>query len=220
MKSIFYEVIYKYFKAPWESGPREELVKLIKSKRITPCRAIDLGCGTGSNAIFLAEHGFDVTGVDFSSTAIEKARTKAKTVGVTVNFIVDNFTILQHVTGPFDFLLDCGAFDDLNPKDRKKYIQNILPLTQKNSQFLLWCFEWKLRWWERFFLWLFPFVSIAFEPGEVETYFGKHFEIERIDSITDLKGFPHGYSWYLMTRSRREKKKECDLLVTKNGKII
>jgi cyclopropane fatty-acyl-phospholipid synthase-like methyltransferase len=175
-------------------------VTLINSKRITPCRAIDLGCGTGNNAIFLAEHGFDVTGVDFSSTAIEKARTKAKSVGVTVNFIVDDFTILQHVIGPFDFLLDYGAFDDLSPKDREKYFQNVLPLTHQGSQFLLWCFEWELRWWERFFVTIFPFASIALQPGEVESYFGTHFAVKRIAGATDLRGFPHGYACYLMTR--------------------
>jgi SAM-dependent methyltransferase len=200
MKSFFYEVIYRYFKAPWESGPREELVALINSKRITPCRAIDLGCGTGSNAIFLAEHGFDVTGVDFSSTAIEKARNKAKTVGVSVNFEVDDFTKLRHVTGPFDFLLDYGAFDDLSPKDREKYLQNVLPLTHQGSQFLLWCFEWKLRWWELVLLRLLPFGRIALEPGETQLYFGEHFEIERISGTANRKGWPRGYACYLMIR--------------------
>jgi cyclopropane fatty-acyl-phospholipid synthase-like methyltransferase len=159
-----------------------------------------LGCGTGSNAIFLAQHGFDVTGVDFSSTAIVKARARAKTVGAAINFVVDDLTQLQHVIGSFDFLIDYGVFDDLFLKDRMKYIKNVLPLTHDGSQFLLWCFEWTLRWWERVFLWFFPFVSIALEPGEVETYFGRYFEIECIARDTDFKGFPHGYSCYLMTR--------------------
>jgi cyclopropane fatty-acyl-phospholipid synthase-like methyltransferase len=200
MKSLFYEIIYRYFRAPWESGPREELVKLVESKHIAPCRTIDLGCGTGANAIFLAQYGFDVTGVDFSTSAVEKARTKAKTVGVVVNFVVDNLTMLQHVTRTFDFLVDYGTFDDLSPKDREKYIQNVLPLANQGSLFLLWCFEWKLRWWELFLLRLLPFGRLALEPGEVQTYFGERFEIERISGTANLQGWPRGYACYLMTR--------------------
>jgi ubiquinone/menaquinone biosynthesis C-methylase UbiE len=196
----FYEVIYRFFKAPWESGPRVELVELIRNKRVVPGRAIDLGCGTGSNAIFLAQHGFDVTGVDFSRTALEKARSRATTIGVIINFVVDDLTRLQHVTGSFDFLVVYGTFDDLFLNDRRKYLQNILPLTHPGSQFMLWCFEWKLRWWERVFLWLFPFASIALQPGEVKKYFGQYFEIERLGGATGLIGFPHGYACYLMTR--------------------
>ncbi len=51
---LFYELGYRFFRMPWDMGPRKELVKLVESRRIVPCRAIDLGCGTGSNAIFLA----------------------------------------------------------------------------------------------------------------------------------------------------------------------
>ena len=68
---LFYEIIYRYFRAPWDIGAREELVALVDSGRIQPCRAIDLGCGTGANAIYLAENGFEVTGVDYAEAAIE-----------------------------------------------------------------------------------------------------------------------------------------------------
>ncbi|MBL7201233.1 MAG: methyltransferase domain-containing protein [Anaerolineae bacterium] len=61
---LFYELGYRFCRMPWETGPREELVGLVDSGRIAPCRAIDLGCGTGSNSIFLAQRGFEVTGVD------------------------------------------------------------------------------------------------------------------------------------------------------------
>ncbi len=52
-------------------------MQLVESRRVAPCRALDLGCGTGSNAVFLAQHEFDVTGVDYATSAIEKARQKA-----------------------------------------------------------------------------------------------------------------------------------------------
>jgi len=73
---LYYQLGYKYFSMPWDRGPRDELLQLIESGRITPCRAIDLGCGTGSNAVLLAQYGFDVTGVDFAASAIDKAKQK------------------------------------------------------------------------------------------------------------------------------------------------
>lgn len=111
-----YEFAYRYFRMPWETDPRVELVELVESGRIPPCRAIDLGCETGSNAIFLAQHGFEVTGVDFVSSAIVKARRKLEAAGVRVDFIVDDLTNLQKVNGTFDFLVDYGTLDDMISK--------------------------------------------------------------------------------------------------------
>jgi SAM-dependent methyltransferase len=191
---LFYELGYRFFRMPWEAGPREELVELVESGRIAPCRAIDLGCGTGSNAIFMAEQGFDVTGVDFAPAAIEKARQRADTARVNVRFIVDDLTDLREVKGSFDLLVDYGALDDLRPGDRDLYVRNVLPLTHPGSRYLLWCFEWSTRWWERLLL------EMALEPGEAERRFGAHFEIERIAGKTRSTGWPPAFAVYLMTR--------------------
>ncbi len=199
---LFYQLGYRYFRMPWEIGPREELVQLVENRRIAPCRALDLGCGTGSNAVFLAQHGFDVTGVDYAASAIEKARRKADTAKVKVEFLVDDLTNLQKVNGTFDFLLDYGTLDDLSPQDRNLYVSNVLPLTHHDSKFLLWCFEWRLRWWERVLTRLLPFGALALEPGEAERRFGEYFEIERIAGEAKLRGWPRGFAAYLMTRKK------------------
>jgi SAM-dependent methyltransferase len=193
---LFYEIIYRYFRAPWDIGAREELVALVDSGRIKPCRAIDLGCGTGANAIFLAQQGFDVTGVDFAEAAIEKARVRAKEAGVQAEFIVDDLTNLRHVSGTFDFLLDYGVLDDLRLPQREPYVENMLALTHSRSQYMLWGFEYPLRWWERFL----PFYDIPFSAGEIEQRFGPYFEIEKIAGILDWSRFPPGYAVYLMNR--------------------
>ena len=190
---LFYELGYRFLHMPWETGPREELVELVESRRIAPCRAIDLGCGTGSNAIFLAQHGFSVTGVDFATVAIKKARRRASAAGVNVEFLVDDLTDLT-VQGPFDLLVDYGALDDLRPGDRDLYVRSLLPLTRPGSRYLLWCFEWVTRWWERVLL------EMALEPGETERRFGAYFEIERIAGETRSSGWPPAFSAYLMTR--------------------
>ena len=168
MNHLLYELGYRYFRMPWEMGPREELVELVESGRVAPSRAVDLGCGTGSNSIFVAQHGFEVTGVDFVSRAIEKANDRAKELGIGVRFVIDDLTGLQEVRGPYDFLVDYGALDDLSRKDRDLYAQNVLPLSHPGSQFLLWCHEWPPRWWEK------SLPSLAFEPGEAERRFGAH----------------------------------------------
>ncbi len=142
---LFYEVIYRYFRAPWDIGAREELVALVDSGRIKPCRTIDLGCGTGANAIYLAQKGFEVTGVDFAEAAIDKAKTRALEADVQVEFIVDDLTNLRHVSGRFDFLLDYGVLDDLRLPQREPYVQNMLALTHSRSQYLLWGFEYPMR---------------------------------------------------------------------------
>ena len=197
---LFYEVTYRYFKAPWDIGAREELVSLVESGRIKPCRAIDLGCGAGDNAVYLAQKGFDVTGVDFATAAIEKARGRAKDSGVQVNFIVDDLTNLRHVSGTFDFLLDYGVLDDLRLRQREPYLRNMLPLTRSGSQYLLWGFEYPMRWWEK----LVPFFDVPFSPGEIEHRFGPYFEIEKIVGQLDYSKFPPGYAAYFMTRKAEQ----------------
>jgi len=191
---LFYELGYRFFRMPWDTGPRKELVELVESGRIAPSRAIDLGCGTGSNAIFLAQHGFDVTAVDYAASAIEKARKNAEAAGASVTFIEDDLTNLRHVGGPFDFLVDYSVLDDLRPKGRDLYVENVLPLTHPGSRYLLYTFEWPPRWWEK------NLLSSALEPGEVEQRFGEYFEIERIGGEADLPGWMRGFAVYLMTR--------------------
>jgi SAM-dependent methyltransferase len=196
----FYELIYRYFRAPWDIGPRKELVELVESQRIRPCRAIDLGSGTASNCIFLAERGFDVTGVDYSPAAIEKGKAKSEQAGVGVKFYVDDLTDLKHVSGTYDLLIDYGTLDDLIPRDRDLYMENILPLTHEGSMFLLYCFEWSFRRWEKVLFRISFFGAMALEPGEVQRRFGDYFAIEKIAGELDYQRWPPGYSVYLMSR--------------------
>lgn len=191
----FYELGYKHFKMPWEGGPRSELVELVESRRLKPGRAVDLGCGSGANAVFLAEHGFDVTGVDFAASALEKAARLADASRVKVEWVQDDLTNLRHVDGPFDLLVDYGALDDLGARGRDRYVRQVTPLAHAGAQYLLWCFEWAVRWWER------PLPAIAMEPGEVQRRFGSDFSIERIAGGLNWKEYPPGFAAYLMTKT-------------------
>ena len=160
---LFYKFLYRYSKAPWDIGARSELIELVNNNIIAPVRAIYLGCGTGSNAIFLAQHRFDVTGVDFARSAIAKAREKAKSAGVDVNFVVDDLTDLSKNEGSFDILVDYGVFYDLSPEDHLKYVKTVLSVSHSGTKFLLLSFEWKILWWERFLVHLLPFAKVGHE---------------------------------------------------------
>ena len=72
--SHWFELWYRFGTPPWVGQARSELVELVESGELLPGRAIDLGCGEGDNAILLAQHGFQVTVVDFSPAAIAKAK--------------------------------------------------------------------------------------------------------------------------------------------------
>ena len=199
MKS-FYNATYRYFRAPWDIGPREELVRLVEDGRLKPGRAIDLGSGTASNCIFLAQHGFAVTGVDYAASAIALGEQRARQAGVHVRFVQDDLTRLRHVHGPFDLLVDYGTLDDLLPRDRDLYVHNILPLTRPGSQFLLYCFEWSLARWERELIRLGIFGAMALEPGEVHARFDPYFDIELVRQGRNERGWPRAYATYLMRR--------------------
>jgi cyclopropane fatty-acyl-phospholipid synthase-like methyltransferase len=171
----FYEMLYRRSSAPWDVGPREPLVGLVERGQIQPGRAIDLGCGGGSNAIFLAQNGFDVTGVDYARAAIERSRAAAQAAGVDVEFVLDDLTNLSRVRGPYDLLVDFGTLDDLTPRDRERYVASILPLTRTDSLYLLYAFEWPFRWWERIIFKLAFFAKMGMEPGDVRRLFGDDF---------------------------------------------
>ncbi|MEV4895255.1 class I SAM-dependent methyltransferase, partial [Nonomuraea sp. NPDC055795] len=183
-----YNLGYRLARMPWEIGPRAELVELVRSGRLAPGRAVDLGCGTGANAIFLARHGFEVTGLDFASAALAKARRNAARAGTGVRFVEDDLTRLRQDHGDFDVLVDYGTLDDLSPPRRDRYVDNVVPLARPGARFLLWCFEWQPRRWER----LRPM-----EPGEVRERFGAHFAIERLTrtTATGSDGTPRCPRW-------------------------
>lgn len=94
---------------PWDTGtPDPLLTAFVESGRIAPGRALEVGCGTGTNAIWLAAHGFDVLGVDVAPLAIEKAR--AKLDGAPrCRFECRDF-LASPPEGAFDFVFDRGCF--------------------------------------------------------------------------------------------------------------
>ena len=127
---------------PWNSGsPPDELTGLVKNGTIRPCRAVDLGCGAGNYAIYLAGLGFEVTGIDSSSTAIRIARELAEKAGARCRFVVaDLLGDLHEVTDAFDFAYDWEFLHHIFPEDRVTYIRHVHRLTRTGALYFSVCF--------------------------------------------------------------------------------
>lgn len=138
LRRLFFNWMY-YHRPPWDSGVSPpELLEFIASH--PPGRALDLGCGTGTNAITLARHGWQVTGVDFAWRAIARARQKARQAGVQVDFRVADVLRLPGITEKFDLVLDIGCFHSLDASGRKTYVKNLGELLLPGGFFLMYAF--------------------------------------------------------------------------------
>lgn len=178
-----YDLLYRG-RPPWEiDEPRAGLVQQVESGLIEPCRAIDLGCGTGDNAIFLAQQGFNVVGVDLSPRAVAQAEEKAHAAGVETSFVVGDVTRLEAVDGPFDLVIDFGCLGCvIGTPARRRYARTVRRLTRPGSRFVLLNLA---RDPDR----NFNLVPNALQSGEVDELFGDDFETEIYDPEHEVGPF-------------------------------
>ena len=128
---------------PWNIElPPKALTELIESGQVHPCKTIDLGCGAGNYAIYLASLGFDVTGVDISPSAIALAEANAKQKGVSCRFLVaDILGCLPEITETFEFAYDWSLLHHVFPIDRKRYAETVHRLLVQGGKYLSVCFS-------------------------------------------------------------------------------
>ena len=128
---------YRSGALPWDTQrPSAELLRVLAEGFVASGRAFELGCGTGTNAIYLAERGFRVTAVDVSPLAIDRARQRAPSAGVRVDFFVADVSALP-VAEPYDFLFDRGCYHCVRRTDSAGYLAAVDRLTRPGSRFLL-----------------------------------------------------------------------------------
>lgn len=116
---------YWYYGQPrWDTGiSPPELLEFIREH--PPGRAIDIGCGTGTNVITLARAGWSVTGIDFAPRAIRLAGRKIEATGVHAELLVQDATRLRQISGPFDLALDIGCFHGLPQDGQLNYLTQL-----------------------------------------------------------------------------------------------
>jgi SAM-dependent methyltransferase len=134
MAGIDWDLHYKSGNPPWETGrPSEELQRVIAEQEIQPCRVIEFGSGTGINAVWLAQQGFDVTGVDFSQLAIDKANRRAAEANTPVRFVLADALALPEDFGVFPFLFDRGCYHAVRRDDVGAYLKTLRQVTASGS---------------------------------------------------------------------------------------
>lgn len=102
-----------------------------------PGRALDLGCGTGTNAITMTKHGWQVVAADISILAIRRARQKAQKASTVIDFRQGDVTAMRNLGGSFDLALDIGCFHSLSGEARKRYAANLKRWLKPEGTFLL-----------------------------------------------------------------------------------
>jgi SAM-dependent methyltransferase len=123
---------------PWDSGvPSKELSRVLDEERIMPCRAVELGCGTGTNSVYLASRGFDVAGVDCSPVALEQARKKATAAGSNARFLEAELCRFNLQVEPFDFVFDRGCYHSVRRMDIAGFLRTLRQLSKPGTRYLM-----------------------------------------------------------------------------------
>ena len=140
-RHLLFRMFYRLGFVPWDGHPlAKSLRDLIEGDAPLPAgTALDIGCGTGDNSIYLASHGWRVTGVDFVAEAVEKARAKAAASAAAVHFVHGDATKLraEGVGAGFDLIVDNGCLHGMRADDRDAYVREVTAVAAPGARLLL-----------------------------------------------------------------------------------
>lgn len=122
-------------------SPDENLVDWFEQGHLKPGRAIDLGCGTGRNAVYLAKTGYRSDAIDISETAVRKARTRERETEADVDFMVGSVFDLALPGDHYDLAYDAGLLHRLQPHQRPFYLEKVHATLKPNGMFGMSCFD-------------------------------------------------------------------------------
>lgn len=147
--SFRYRVLYRVGFTPWDQNQvPAELSELVEGpSTLVPGRALDVGCGTGTQAVYLAEHGWQVTGVDAVERALAQARRRVEEKGVEVRWVAGDVARLSTLglDNGFSLVHDRGCFHDLSPAAREGYARGVGELAAPGATLLLLAFAHRER---------------------------------------------------------------------------
>jgi len=135
--TLDWDAMYREGTASWETGcPSGELIRVLDEGIVPPGTTLELGCGTGADAVHLAGRGFEVTAVDVSPLALERARIRAQMEGVAVCYVLGDVFEFVQTAEPFDFLYDAGLYHFIRPFDLARYLDLLWRTTRPGSFYL------------------------------------------------------------------------------------
>lgn len=192
-----FALAYRQGRTPWDTGiTPPELVRLVEGDdpwHVPRGRALDLGCGTGTNALYLARHGWEVTAIDFAAPAIAHARGRAREGALpgSARFLQGDVTQLErlHLQGAYDLVFDLGCFHTIAPAARPLYARGIAPLARPGALLLLYAFgagQTGSR-------------ALGVTADEVRGFFAPHWTVEHTETGSNPDG--RSSAWYWLRRA-------------------
>ncbi|MGH7776655.1 MAG: class I SAM-dependent methyltransferase [Candidatus Dormibacterales bacterium] len=187
LQRAFFWLAYRLRRTPWDTGvsPPELVVVVEGPGRLPPGRALDLGCGTGTNSVYMARHGWRVVGVDYDGRAVARARAKAAAAGVEARFLRADVTRLApgSLDPGFGLVLDLGCFHSLTGRGRREHARLSGALAAPGATMLIFGFRQPRR-------------MAGVTDEEVARLFGPWFEVVRV-LAGEGEGDP---AWYTLRR--------------------
>jgi SAM-dependent methyltransferase len=198
LQRAFYGISYRFGPPPWDTGVTPpELVEVVEGpSALPPGRALDLGCGTGTNALYLARHGWKATGVDFVPSAVARARQRAHEDGLDAGFVAEDVTRLADfgIAGPFGLVLDIGCFHGIPEALRSAYGDQVARVTEPGATLLMFAFGQPARRWP-------PLGFLGATEIDLVTHLGTAFELVEVRRGEESHpGQQRRPSWYRMIR--------------------
>jgi len=142
---LVYGATYRLGFTPWDRGtPASGLVDLVEGPNALPRgRALDLGCGSGTNTIYLCKYGWETAGIDMVPRALEAARQNAARSGVSPRLVLGDVTRLRDLDlgGDFNLFVDVGCFHTLPVKLRDKYVESVSSVAAPGATLFLYAFS-------------------------------------------------------------------------------
>lgn len=193
-----FTLAYRSRRTPWDTNiTPPELVRVVDGggpEHLAPGRALDLGCGTGTNSLYLARHAWQVTGIDFIPAAIAQARAKQAGVGTlpgSVELLQGDVTRLDtlHLRPGYDLIFDLGCFHGIPVASRARYVAGIGRLAAPGATLLLYAFG------------AAPHAPgpLGITPAQVVSTFAPAWRIERMEEGSGPAGRPSAWYWMRFT---------------------
>ncbi len=136
-----FESAYRNGVPPWDIGRPQPAIVRLAGRGLIAGDVIDVGCGTGENALYLASRGLAVVGVDAAPTAIAQAQDKARLRGSSATFVVADALALEGLGRTFECAIDCGLFHTFSDAERVRFERSLFQILRVGARYVLLCFN-------------------------------------------------------------------------------